>query len=299
MMTKKPKEKASFKLVKVVFFLIRILPVRCMYGFCNFTVFMGSRLKWRRKLIALNNLKLVFPEKSEGERKYIFRESLRNMLKYYYELIIVITGKYSSDKISEWLSASGLEYLDELVKKEQGALLYSGHFGNFPLMLIWLAQRGYPIAAVYKEAGIFPDGFYTDIVRKLNITPLKYTSDTSITIAIIRALKENKIVFIQNDQSHPNGIFINFFNKSVPSPAGPALLAKRVGVPLIPCYVCREKNNHHHITILPEIPLQQEEDPKKFLQLNTQIQIDWIAQVLVEHPTEWLWMHNRWKRAVD
>jgi KDO2-lipid IV(A) lauroyltransferase len=90
---------------------------------------------------------------------------------------------------------------------------------------------------------------------------------------------------------------VNFFNKSVPSPPGPALLAKRVGVPVIPAYVYRDKSNHHHITVLPEIPLLNEDDQDKFLLLNTQNQIDWIAEVLLRHPTEWLWLHNRWKRA--
>jgi lauroyl/myristoyl acyltransferase len=76
-----------------------------------------------------------------------------------------------------------------------------------------------------------------------------------------------------------------------------ALLALRVGVPIIPAYINRDKNNHHTISVLPEIPLQQEDDHEKFMLVNTQIMIDWIASILVKHPTEWLWLHNRWKRA--
>jgi lauroyl/myristoyl acyltransferase len=33
------------------------------------------------------------------------------------------------------------------------------------------------------------------------------------------------------------------------------------------------------------------------MRVNTQNLIDWIAEVLKNHPTEWLWLHNRWKRA--
>jgi len=289
--------KSSFQLVKIVLFLTRIFPVKWSFAFCAFVVFVGSRLKWKRKKIALNNLKIVFPEKTEKERRYIFRESLRNMLKNYFEVAFITNGKYTSKKISEVASATGLEHLDILKETEQGALLYSGHFGNFPLMIIWLGIKGYPVATVYKEAKHFPDDFFGNIMKRFNVTPLKYTSDASLTVAIIRALKEKKIILIQNDQSHIDGIYIHFFNKSVPSPPGPALLAKRVGVPIVPAYICRDKNNHHKITVLPEIPLQLENDHEKFLLLNTQIQLDWIAELLVEHPTEWLWLHNRWKRA--
>jgi KDO2-lipid IV(A) lauroyltransferase len=289
--------KASFQFVKFLLFLTRIVPLNWAYALCSFMVCIGSGLKWKRKTIALNNLEIVFPEKTPGERKRIFKESLGNMFKNYFEVAYFINGTYSDERILKMASASGLELLDDLKPRNQGALLYSGHFGNFPLLVLWLAIKGYPIGAVYKEASNFPDEFFGDTMRKYHTSPLKYKSEATLTIAIIRALKEGKIVFISNDQSHPKGVYINFFNKYVPSPPGPSLLAKRTGVPVIPAYIVRDKKNHHHITILPEIPLQHEDDNEKFLQVNTQIQIDWIAEILLKHPTEWLWLHNRWKRA--
>jgi len=289
--------KTSFQLVRFVLYLTRIFPIKWFYALCSSAVFVGARLNWKRKKIALDNIKIVFPEKTPKERKAIFTESLRNLLKIYIEIGYCINGKYTDKQILQMADASGLEQLDKLIATGKGALLYTGHFGNFPLMGLWLAIKGYPIGAVYKEAASFPDEFFASIMRKFNITPLKYKSDAALTISIIKALKEGKIVLIASDQSHPNGIYIDFFNRSVPSPAGPALLAKRTGAPVIPAYIVRDKDNHQNIVILPEIPLQPEDDIEKFLQVNTQIQIDWIAEILINHPNEWLWLHNRWKRA--
>jgi len=289
--------KASFHLVKFILLLTRIINVKSAYALCTFIVLIISRLKWKRKNIALYNLKLVFPEKTENERRLIFRESLRNMLKNYFEIAYIFNGKFNAKRILQMSNCTGLEHLETLKESRRGALLYSGHFGNFPLMVLWLAVKGYPVAAIYKEAKYFPDDFFGNIMRKFNVTPLKYKSEAALTMAIIRALKEKKIVLIQNDQSHPDGIYINFFNKCVPSPAGPAVLAKRVKVPIIPAYICRDKNNYHNITILPEIPLLNEDDHEQFVKVNTQIMIDWVAEILKKHPTEWLWLHNRWKRA--
>jgi KDO2-lipid IV(A) lauroyltransferase len=287
----------SLYAVKFMFFLTRILPLRFAYSFSAFVVFIGSRLNWKRKKIALGNIRLVFPEKTEKERIFIFRESLRKMLKSLFEFAYFVNGKYTQEEILRMADATGLEYLDDLKAKNKGAILYSGHFGNFALMISWLAIKGYPVAAVYKEANNLPDNYLGNMLGKLNVSPLKYKSDAALTVSIIRALKEGKFVLIQNDQSHPNGIYINFFNKIVPSLAGPALLARRVGVPVIPAYIYRDRKNHHYINILPEIPLKPEEDNEKFILVNTQSQIDWIAEILLKHPTEWLWLHNRWKRA--
>ncbi len=288
---------ASFQLAKFMLFLTRIFTLKFAFALCPFIVFVASKLKWKRKNIALNNLKIVFPEKTDKERKVIFRESLRNLLKGIFEMAFIFNGKYSAKEISKMASGSGLEQLDNLKKRKQGALLYSGHFGNFPLMIIWLAIKGYPVAIIYKEAKNFPDNFYGNIFKKFNVTPLKYKLDVTLTALILRSLKENKIVLILNDQSYPAGIYVNFFGKSVPSAGGPVILAKRARVPIIPAYICRDKNNHNKITILPEISLQQENDLEKFVLVNTQILIDWIAGILINHPTEWLWLHNRWKRA--
>jgi KDO2-lipid IV(A) lauroyltransferase len=297
MTNRKTTGRASLYAVKFMFLFTRILPLKWAYSVCVFVVFIGSRLNWKRKKIALANIKLVFPEKTEKERIYILRESLRKMLKSFFEFAYFVNGKFTGERLLRMADATGLEYLDDLKASNKGAILYSGHFGNFALMIFWLALKGYPIAAVYKEGKNLPDDFFGNLIKKLNVTPLKYKSEASLTISIIKALKEGKFVLIQNDQSHPNGVYIDFFNKSVPSPAGPALLAQRVGVPVIPAYIYREKNNHHKITILPQIPLQAADDNNQFLKVNTQIQIDWIAEILVKHPTEWLWLHNRWKRA--
>ncbi|MGA7277134.1 MAG: hypothetical protein WBW79_04275 [Desulfocapsaceae bacterium] len=294
---KKIAGKASFPLVRFFLFLSRILPQKASYAICCFVGSVAALPNWKRKRIALANLEIVFPEKTDAQRQAIFMKSLVKLLKNYFEICFLASGKWSSRDIEEAVTASGLEYLDELKESGKGALLYSGHFGNFPLMVIWLAMKGYPVAAIYKEAKNFPDDFFGNIMSRFGVAPLKYKSDPTLTTVIQRSLKEKKIVLIQNDQSHPHGVYIDFFDKSVPSLAGPALLSRRLGVPIIPAYIIRDTRDHHHLTILPEMVLKDIADREEFIIVNTQLQLDWIAGIVENHPTEWLWLHNRWKRA--
>jgi KDO2-lipid IV(A) lauroyltransferase len=164
-------------------------------------------------------------------------------------------------------------------------------------MVIWLAVKGYPVAVVYKEAKNFPDDFFGTIMSRFGVTPIKYKSDPTLMPVILKSLKEKKIILVQNDQSHPHGVYINFYNKSVPSLAGPALLSLRKKVPIIPAYIIRDTHDHHNLTILPEMDVVDSSDRQEFIMRNTQLQLDWIAKILETHPTEWLWLHNRWKRA--
>jgi KDO2-lipid IV(A) lauroyltransferase len=257
---------------------------------------MGASINWKRRQIALRNLLIVFPDKTESERKQILSNSLVKMLKNYYEIVMVVSKNYSKEAIVEMARADGLEQLDSIVRKGTGALLYSGHIGNFPLLTLWLGVKGYPIAAIYKEAKNFPDDFYGDIMRSFGVFPLKYRSDASLTASILRALKQKKIILIQNDQSVPEGIYIKFFDRYVPSAGGPAILAERTRVPVIPVYIIRDEKNHHTINILPEIILDHDGNHEELIRKNVQLLADWIAAVIKENPSEWLWLHNRWKR---
>lgn len=289
--------KASFQLVRFFLFLSRFLPLKASYVCCTAAGSAISLLNWKRKRIALANLNIVFPEISDADRRAIFKKSLIKLLKNVIEICFLAGGKWSARDVEDAVTASGLEYLDELKASGMGGLLYSGHFGNFPLMVIWLAVKGYPVAAVYKEAKNFPDDFFGAIMSRFGVTPITYKSDPTLMPLILKSLREKKIILVQNDQSHPHGVYINFFNKSVPSLPGPALLSLRQKVPIIPAYIIRDTNDHHHLTILPEMDVIDSSDRTEYIIRNTQLQLDWIAKVLKAHPTEWLWLHNRWKRA--
>lgn len=294
---KKMLGKASFHLLRFFLFLSRILPVKASYAICRFVGSVAVLPNSKRKRIGLANLEIVFPEKSDQERLAILKESIINLVKSLFELGFILSGKWSAQQALDAVTASGLEHLDKLRESGTGALLYSGHFGNFPLMMCWLGMKGYPVAAVYKEAKNFPGDYFGNVMNSYNVTPLKYESAPTLTNALIRSLKNNKIVLVQNDQSHPHGVYINFFNKSVPALPGPALLSKRLGIPVIRAYIIRDSDNHHHLRILPEIPLEEAVAREEYTVVNTQNQLDWIAEILKAHPTEWLWLHNRWKRA--
>lgn len=70
------------------------------------------------------------------------------MLKSFFEFAYLIDGKQTAKRILKLVNTIGLENLHKLKAGNKCALLYSGHFSNFPLMIIWLASRGYPNAEI-------------------------------------------------------------------------------------------------------------------------------------------------------
>lgn len=65
------------------------------------------------------------------------------------------------EKLASWAKADGLEILDEALKQKKGVIALSGHIGNIPVMLAWLAEKGYPVAVLFKEGSIYRGDFFT------------------------------------------------------------------------------------------------------------------------------------------
>lgn len=75
-------------------------------------------------------------------------------------------------------------------------------------------------------------------------------------MAVVRALRANQIVALVSDRDIAGGgIEVEFFGERTTLPAGPATLASRLGVPLLPTAVYF-KGDGHHAVVRPPVPLE-------------------------------------------
>ena len=83
--------------------------------------------------------------------------------------------------------------------------------------------------------------------------------------------------------------------KEAVTPAGPVFLAMKTNTPLIPFAIHIEKDYRHVVDIGDEIQLEMSGDPKRDLETNAQRCSKAVEQLILRHPTQWIWVHNRWK----
>lgn len=243
-------------------------------------------LPWTRKHVAFDNLKIAFGQQyKEYELKKILKRFIKEILLTCLEIAFIVRKK---EKLAQWAEASGLEYLDEALKKGKGVIALSAHLGNIPVMLAWLAEKGYPVAVLFKEGKYLPEGFLYNLIKSYKIYPIPFRSDREVPKEIIVALNKNMIVFILADQARP-GVYAKFFGKYVQCQKGAFIIAQRKNCPLIPIFIVREKNGHK-IKIYPAMELQKE----------TEILIEKYNSILEElirkYPEQYYWFHRRFKK---
>ena len=202
---------------------------------------------------------------------------------------------YNSQNIDRYVRAKGLEKLDHALQKGKGVIALAGHVGNWELMGGYLVMKGYTVNVV--GAPIYDSRLDDFVVNNRLQSGMKYIARGSATREIIRALRRNEIVglLIDQDTRHVDGVFVDFFGKKAYTPVGPVILAMKTQAAIVPMAVHIQKDNTHLVEIDEELDLIFTDDENYNRIHNTQICSDAIEKFIRKYPTQWVWMHQRWK----
>ena len=275
-------------------FIVR-LPYPAVRFFTRVFTALGFRLAVRQRKIAVESLSVAFgKEKTQADIQRITRECFENLGRGMIELIYFMAHP---EMIKEKVFFEGKEHLDEALAGKNGVIAVSAHFGNFPLMLLRLAQEGYKTNAIIRPARDEKiEEYFFGLRSKLGLNtiyshPRKTCVDTSLKV-----LRNNEFLFIPLDQNFGSGagVFVDFFGQKAATATGPVVFAMRTKSPILPVFTVRQ-NDTHKILIEPPIFLQEGKDDKETIFINTSRITQIIERYIRQYPEEWGWMHRRWK----
>ncbi len=275
--------------------IFRVLPF-------SFGLWLGSLLGLLTYYILPKERKRVFEhlsiafsqEKGLAERKIIARKSFQNLGKNAVELVNFHKLKKSLD---DYVTIEGLHYLDDALAKGRGVIWITAHLGNWELLALYIASCGYPLTVVAREV----------YDKRLNRILLNFRKESAVSVIlrdspsagreILKVLKNKGILAMLIDQdTKVKGVMVDFFGKKANTPAGPALLAGRRSVPVLPGFIHRVSDKKHKIVICPMMDIVQTENVQQDLETNTERFNKLLEHQIREHPEEWVWMHRRWRR---
>jgi len=193
------------------------------------------------------------------------------------------------------LQVSGAEHLAALRGGGAGALLFSGHLGNWELSYALGARAGLKVNPVYRA----PDNPY---VRWLFESRVRSSAIELIPKGpsgarqTIRLLGKGELIAMFVDQKMNDGIKVPFFGR--PAMTAPALasLALKFDRPVIPFRIIRLKGAYFRAEVLAPFRFAASDDRRRdvseaMTRVN-QILEEWIR----EYPSQWLWLHRRWPK---
>lgn len=280
-----------FLIAYPLLWLISILPNRLFYLFSDFIFFWIYHVIGYRKKIVRENLRLVFPEKSEDEINRIRKGFFKHMCDMFLEMIKSMN--ISSDSVKERYHIRNIDLIQE-IEKEKSILVPCSHYANWEWNVslnVYVNSKGY---AVYQKVGNkYFDKLIKDLRSRWNTT-LITTHETVKTV--IRNEKSNikGIYGMVSDQS-PMVEHAQYWDKfmgiTVPIYNGVEVLARKLDLAVVFLKVKKVKRGYYEAEFIPISLSGKETEPneitKKFIALT--------EQQIRERPEYYLWTHKRWK----
>ena len=244
----------------------------------------------RSRKVALINLKQAFPEKSYLERRLIARRSMKSMMMTFAEFIKA--SRMSDEEILKRIKIEGRDIFDKALEENKGALVITGHIGNWEYIASYFGINGYnpsvivrpldnPKLDAYMKSWREKRGVKC-IARKGNLKDIFYT------------LRENKPVAFLCDQNYIDGIYVDFFGEKCATAVGPIAMAMKTKAPIVIMYDVPDRYGHHKIIVSEMMYIEEKETKEETLYHNTQRYTKKLEDIIRKYPENWLWVHPRW-----
>ena len=193
----------------------------------------------------------------------------------------------------ESISVENEKYLQEINGNKSSKIFISAHIGNWEITRNYLLNLGFKLHSVYRHANNQKiDQYIQKNRRRENAYFYKKGSESAKNM--IRALRNNEDLALLVDQRDSSGPIINFFGKQVYATDGFANLALKYQTMICPVYSIRQKNGN--FKFIYEKPLYFKD--YKDLSVNNlveKVHTDYFEKWIKENPTQWLWVHQRWR----
>lgn len=240
------------------------------------------------------NVEIAFPELDRRQRDRIMRGCARHLGRVVAE--VAWLWRADAGMVEDLVDVEGVEHIFDALDRGRGAILATGHVGNWELLNARLAVAGVPITLAVREL----DDSRVDAV----VTALRTRFGSEVILRgvsagrqLVRALGSNRGVGLLIDQDIPSipGVFVPFFGRAAWTPSGAAMLALRTRCALMPGFIHRMPDGRHKIKIDQPFERPNEgslEARVTELTAAATAAVEWHVRAW---PEQWVWMHRRWR----
>lgn len=279
-------------LVYPILWLVSILPFRLLYAVSDGLYFLLYRIVGYRKKIVKENLRLVFPDKTEKEINSIIK-------KFYHHLGDMVVESIKSLSISEAemkkrFTFTNIEEIHNIENINKSIVLMCAHYGSWEWIFIlqtYIKSKGY---AIYKR---IQNKYFDRLFKRIRAKYNSYLITTKETIPTLVEAKEkgeltvNGFVSDQSPKLNKAYHWNEFMNIKVPVHTGAEMLAKKLDMAVVFFRVKKLKRGYYETTF--ETITTSPNDYKDYEITDRFLKL--VEKQIYDAPEYYLWTHKRWK----
>jgi len=207
----------------------------------------------------------------------------------------------SEEKKSALIRVDNVDPLARALERGKGALILTGHFGNFEVATI-AGLRHFPHMRGrfhFIRRAIRPRWLDALVNRRFRQGGFGVLGKRGSLDAILERLEAGDLVVFPFDQhaSPPDGIAVDFFGHPAGTFKSLAIIALATGAPVVPASSWREHDGSHVLRFEEPLPLIECDKVSEEIRRNTRAYNATLEVLVLRHPEQWFWVHRRWKLA--
>lgn len=257
-----------------------------------------GRLLWkhyhRGRNRALDNLRASFPEKSECWIWQTGQRSFEHLVMLTVDVLFTprMVGKYNWRYYSRYKNTERIKWL---IKEERGLLLVTAHYANFEIIGYLLSLFGFNIYSIARPLdNRFLNRYLYGVRRRVGQKIIDKKGATELMEKLTST--GATLCFIADQDAGRKGIFVDFFGRPASTYKSIGLLAITKNIPIVVGCSRRIDNRFFFEISANRIIFPEEwadkDDPLKWV---TAEYTKAIEQFVREDPTQYWWLHRRWK----
>ena len=283
-------------------FVASLLPASITYRIGGIVGLLIPLILPKRRAIAIDNISLALPymkkhhlwNSSCDDPCLLARETFKNLGRSLMEVCRLYLGR--GEDIFSKIELRGVEHYNAARLRGKGVVFLTGHCGNWELLALAFCRIFNASMSVVARRQNNP---YLN--RMVEIMRERYNNSViykqGAVKGIISVLRKGGHIGLLADQVvfPEDGALIDVLGRKAWASKAPVIIANKTGTPFLPAFIHREGENHV-ITIYPEHHFSGDMTDEGIKE-ETQSLSGYVENFVVAHPTQWYWVHRRWKRA--
>lgn len=287
------RHRVEFSTFRALSWTVAVLPERAGLGLCSVLGwFVGVVLRVRR-VDTDRHLEIAFPERDLAWRRRAARASYIHFARE--AAMTIRLARMQPEEIVRRTEIVGLEAFQDAAAAGKGAVMISGHLGNWEVAAASVAVRGVPmdVAAHLQKNPLF----YRHMVERQDRFGLRVLVKNEAFRLVPQALAAGRIVALIADQNiRKRGVFVDFFGKAAATAKGPALFALRTGAPVFLGVAVRKQGYpSRYRVIIERVRVEEGARGADAIRDLTQRHVSILEARIREAPSQYFWQHRRWK----
>ena len=289
--------RAEYYALRTVVGTLHALPWNAACAFGARLGLLGYKPLGIRRHVVERQIAAAFPELPEREVKSLARRAYAHLGRSSIETALLPSiGQNGVLDMVE--SVDGFELVEDAISRGKGALLVTGHLGNWELAGAYVAARGVPMDVIVRtQANPLFDAYINETRATLGMTVVR---DHEAARRTPRSLRDGRAIAFVSDQGLMGlaSTFVPFFGRPAKTPRGAAVFAMKYDTPTLFVTALRQASGRYRVSV-ERVPIlrtgDRDADIDAIVAAYTAILERWVRSA----PEQYFWHHRRWRRQPD